>query len=583
MSEPPPTVALVPYPLSNGYRARLEEAIGAEPRYLILGELRRRPPAEVMRTLWSLRGCVCLLPLETGDAGAVRPILEAVAMTMWPSRLEVISPTFEREVVSRRHVAPAVASLVQASASGVTVTRSARRELEQLVPLPRIDPRAGPLDRILFLNANLWVGLKAGGSVGHVAGVVNAFRAAGLEVDYASFAEPIGIAPDVGLCPLQLPATFGLPFEGTYYRAGRATTRQVAEIAVRREPGLIYQRMSIASYAGVVVSRARRIPLVLEYNGSEVWIAKNWGRGLRYEHEAQLAEDVSLRHAHLVVTVSEALRDDLLERGVEAARIVAHPNGVDPELFDPARNAGAARAARQRLGITPGATVVGFVGTFGRWHGAEVLAHAIGRLASSNLSWRESGEVVFLLVGDGVGLPRVREIVEASGAAGLVRFPGLVPQLEAPAYLSASDVLVSPHVPNADGTPFFGSPTKLFEYMAAGKAIVASRLDQIGDVLAPALDARHLPEGPPRSDETAVAVLTQPGDEEELARALAFAIANPEWRTALGVSARARVCDRYTWGHHVGAILEALEAAGYRRESQRRTADSGASEAGSGG
>ena len=49
--------------------------------------------------------------------------------------------------------------------------------------------------------------------------------------------------------------------------------------------------------------------------------------------------------------------------------------------------------------------------------------------------------------------------------------------------MAACDLLASPHVPNSDGTPFFGSPTKLFEYMAMGKGIIASDLDQIGEVL----------------------------------------------------------------------------------------------------
>ncbi len=58
-------------------------------------------------------------------------------------------------------------------------------------------------------------------------------------------------------------------------------------------------------------------------------------------------------------------------------------------------------------------------------------------------------------------------------------------QSEAPTYLAISDIVVSPTVPNPDGSPFFGSPTKLFEYMAMGKPIVASDLDQIGEVLTP--------------------------------------------------------------------------------------------------
>ena len=64
----------------------------------------------------------------------------------------------------------------------------------------------------------------------------------------------------------------------------------------------------------------------------------------------------------------------------------------------------------------------------------------------------------------------------------------MIAQAEAPQYLAASNILLSPHVRNEDGTPFFGSPTKLFEYMAMGKAVVASDLDQIGEVTCALLD-----------------------------------------------------------------------------------------------
>jgi glycosyltransferase involved in cell wall biosynthesis len=557
-------VALTPYPLSYEFRERLEQHYGATPVYLTLTELRRMPPAAMLRLLASLRGCVCVLALESPEAYAARPLFEALAVTTLPSRIEVCRHDLRPYVVPWRHVPAAAASVVRASVAGVGAARSALTELEELVGAPRIepDPQAGHRDRLLYLNANLWLGLAAGGSVGHVAGVVNALQAAGIEVNMATISAPIGIRPEVRIHMLDAPE-FGFPVEGTYYRANRAVTRRVEQIAAVSRPGLVYQRMSVASTAGVAVSRRRRIPLVLEYNGSEVWVAVNWGRGLRYERQATLAEETSLRHAHLIVTVSEALRDGLVERGFDESRILTHPNGVDPGLFDPARLADARHEIRGSLEIPPEASVVGFVGTFGAWHGAEVLARSITKLASEP-AWLRSSDVRFLFVGDGLRLPGVRAILDTSGVADRVSYTGLVGQLDAPRYLAACDVVVSPHVPNADGSLFFGSPTKLFEYMVMGKPIVASRLGQIQDVLQPALDVDALPAGGPSAGDPSVAVLTRPGDDESLATALRFVVDRPDWRESLGANARAAALARYTWAHHVDAILERLTWLGLR-------------------
>ncbi|MEM9683439.1 MAG: glycosyltransferase [Pseudomonadota bacterium] len=103
---------------------------------------------------------------------------------------------------------------------------------------------------------------------------------------------------------------------------------------------------------------------------------------------------------------------------------------------------------------------------------------------------------------------------------------------------------MSPHVPNPDGTPFFGSPTKLFEYMAARRAIVASDLDQVGEVLS--------------DNETAL--LATPGDPDALAATLARAAEDAPLRARLSEEAR-RVCEaRHTWLIHTRRILDALSA-----------------------
>lgn len=119
---------------------------------------------------------------------------------------------------------------------------------------------------------------------------------------------------------------------------------------------------------------------------------------------------------------------------------------------------------------------------------------------------------------------------------------GMVPQKEGAIHLAACDILASPHVPNPDGTPFFGSPTKLFEYMAMGKGIVASRLDQIGEVLEAGRTGH----------------LVDPGDVTSLKLGIKTLIDEEDLRKRLGEGARREVVEKYTWTVHTGRIIEKL-------------------------
>lgn len=523
--------ALTAYPLSGAFRAQLEDLAGGEVAVHPLPELRRLDPVTLLRRLHGLNGR-CFLPIEDPESDVLLPILGALAAVTRADAIDVVRADLATRRLSRTAGAAGLASLLAASADAQRALRRARRELDRLLREPRADAHADGRS-ILYLNANLWFGVKAGGSIAHIAGVVNALVDRGCELTLATAGQPVGVTDAAAALRLRPPRFYGLPVESNLYRFGASVPRQLSGV---RRPSLVYQRLSLGSYAGVVVARRHGVPLVLEYNGSEVWVARNWGQPLRYESLAKDAEEASLRHARLVVTVSEALADELLRRGVPPERIVWHPNGVDAAAFAPDRFSADDRLhLRAQYGISDEATVVTFVGTFGRWHGVDVLARAIRRGAA----WARDAGVRFLLVGDGLKMPEVRR--ELEGLDDVVVLAGLVPQATAPLHLAASDILVSPHVPNDDGSPFFGSPTKLFEYMAAGKAIVASDLDQIGDVL--------------RGD---VALLVRPGDAEDLERDLREAVADPGRRAELGERARRRVLERYTWSHHVDAILERL-------------------------
>jgi len=549
--------ALTVYPLSNGFRGRLEGALAAAPVYLNLAEFRKLPLTQVVGRLRSLRGARLVLPLEDENSRLILPALLAVAAASNAAVIEVRHPNLRAERVRRRDLVRSLLAVAGATAAGFRDAAACYRELRQLLRQPLTAARQDDTSRVLYLNANLWFGVKAGGSIGHVAGVANALQRRGFDVAYASAGARAMISPDISSVALPPPDVFGLPPEMNQYRFHTAIARHLQGL---ERPRFIYQRMSLGNYAGVVASRRWGAPLVLEYNGSEVWIAKHWGRPLHFHTIATHAEDASLRHAHVVVTISEPLREELLERGVPAERIVCYPNCIDPAVFDPARfTAEDARALRGRLGLSPDATLATFIGTFGQWHGVDVLARAIRQLVDRDRAWLKARKLHFLLVGDGLKMPIVREIL-GDDCGEFVTLTGLIPQAEAPSYLAASDVLLSPHVANHDGSKFFGSPTKLFEYMAMGKAIVASDLDQIGQVLAHSVRLNGEVPPDPAAGESRMAILCPPGDVASLVDAVTFAVERPAWRAALGRNARAEALAKYTWDHHVSSIVDRIDA-----------------------
>jgi glycosyltransferase involved in cell wall biosynthesis len=296
-------------------------------------------------------------------------------------------------------------------------------------------------------------------------------------------------------------------------------------------PRFFYQRHCAFSIAGALLSRRLKAPLILEYNGSEAWIADHWDPNpLRYW--IKLCEEVTLRCATRIIVVSEALREDLVQKGIQTDRIRVNPNAVDPDYFFPGRGR---EAGRRELDVKPDEVLIGFVGSFSLWHGIEILQQAITMLLSSERPCR----LRFVLMGDGLLHGEMRAALAAYDATGAVIFTGPLTRDKVAEYLDASDILVSPHIPMPDGSRFFGSPTKLFEYMAMGKGIVASRLEQLAEVL--------------EHDRTAW--LTAPGDVDELAAGILRLAMDPAKCAALGAAARRAAIERHSWARNVSWAL----------------------------
>ena len=134
---------------------------------MTLPELRRLPRSSSLRALRVGRGDRCVLAIEDGSTYGVLSVLEMASALTGASLLQVAHPDLRLERLSRTRAATAFGPLAAASAAGQAAVLRARRDLKRLAAEPR-EPLPFPAEpaALLYVNPNLWFGLKVGGSVG---------------------------------------------------------------------------------------------------------------------------------------------------------------------------------------------------------------------------------------------------------------------------------------------------------------------------------------------------------------------------------------------------------------------------------
>ena len=288
-------------------------------------------------------------------------------------------------------------------------------------------------------------------------------------------------------------------------------------LAGRAEVVVVSSPTFFSVFSAWALARLRRAALVVEVR--DLWPAIFVELGvLKNRRVIRLLEALELaayRAAAVVVVVTEGFRDDLVRRGVPASKVHVIPNGADLERFT--EEVAGSDAARAELGAGPRDTLVLYIGAHGISHGLEAVADAAAKLA---------GEAIhFAFVGEGAHKERLAARVRELGLTNVTMHPG-VARDEVTRLLAAADICL---VPLRD-VPLFSSfiPSKMFEYMAASKAVVGSVRGE-----------------PARILEAAGAVVVEPEDSGALADAVRDLAAAPDRRAAMGDQGRGYVAEHF--------------------------------------
>ncbi len=298
------------------------------------------------------------------------------------------------------------------------------------------------------------------------------------------------------------------------------TLRSILELAGPFD--LVYERYSLWSYAAMEYAKSVRVPGLLEVNAPLI------DEQVRYRSldDREGAERVARRvfgAASSLFAISKGVADYLSRYSEANDKVHVTNNGVDVTRFS--ENVTPSRPAKS------GTFTVGFVGSLKPWHGLNILADAYELFRNKSPCTR------LLIVGDGPERETLVNGLTARNVLGSTEFTGMVASSQVPSLLASMDVGVAPY-PKLDD--FYFSPLKVYEYMAAGLPVVASRVGDISELIQDGVDG----------------FLVRPGDPADLAAALDRLRSDQHLRRRMGKAARSKVVRSHTWDMVVRRMLD---------------------------
>lgn len=271
----------------------------------------------------------------------------------------------------------------------------------------------------------------------------------------------------------------------------------------KKKISLIYERYFLFSIASMLLANKYKIPVIYEVNDSSFLPRL---RHLKASKIANYLERKILSKADAVITVSSYFKNQLVNVGLPAVKILVSQNAVDSTKFN------SESIKDVSVKIPPGCLVLGFVGLFVKWVGLERFVYIFRKIQA------QYSNTHLLLIGSGPEEKNLKRKTREFNLEFHITFAGSVSHDEVPSYISLMDICVIPKHER------YTSPVKLFEYMAMGKAILVPAYESIKEVI------RHRENG----------MLFIPDDEESFIANLKELIDNRELLLSIGKNAKKR-------------------------------------------
>ncbi|MEQ8538339.1 MAG: glycosyltransferase family 4 protein [Coleofasciculus sp. D1-CHI-01] len=357
----------------------------------------------------------------------------------------------------------------------------------------------------------------------HVQEVIRAWLKLGIQVDL--FATRIGGDPPPDLADVIVHRLPSIP-KGEIAAREQAALSANLDLRIALENNgifnLVYERYSLWSFTGMDYAKSMGIPGILEVNAPLIQEqAKH--RGLVDRTLAEQVAQQVFSTASAIIAVSEEIKTYIESYPGVSKRVHIIANGVNPERFS--------CDIKLPLSIHPEPFTVGFVGTLKPWHGVSILVEAFDTLH------QKYGNTRLLIVGDGPERDNLVTELSARELLEVTHFTGAVNPDKIPEFLAKMTVAVAPYPHQSD---FYFSPLKVYEYMAAGLPVVASRIGQLRELIEDEING----------------LLCPPGDTVALATTLERLYHNPEWGKQLGKAARQTIQHHHTWDAIAKRLLE---------------------------